>query len=96
MRQLDSRLVWGERANHLQSTTQYAAQDIGVPELVLCAAIVGELDKVCKRVLFEDQGELLVVGRPIRYSRGGVEEYLETDLESPCQHIHLPGSRYAG
>ena len=39
---------------HLQCTTQHADEYVGEPQLVLCAAIVRQLDKVGEGVLVED------------------------------------------
>lgn len=69
--------------HHFQCTPQHAAEDVRIPELVLRAAVVGQLDKVGEGVLLEDQRELLAVARPICYGRGYVEEDLEADLEVP-------------
>lgn len=68
--------------HHLQRTPQHAAEDVGVPELILRAAVVGQLDKVGERVLLEDQRELLAVARPVRYGGCDVEEDLEADLDA--------------
>jgi hypothetical protein len=46
---------------HLECTPQHAHENIGEPQLILRAAIVGQLYKVGERVLFKDEGELLVV-----------------------------------
>lgn len=51
--------------DHLQRASQHAAQDVGVPELVLRPAIVWKLHKIGKGVVIEHQGELVVVARPI-------------------------------
>lgn len=68
--------------HHLQRTPQHAAEDVGVPELVLRAAVVGQLDKVGEGVLLEDERELLAVARPVRYGGCDVEEDLEADLDA--------------
>lgn len=73
--------------HHLQRAPQHAAEDVAVPELVLRAAVVGQLDKVGEGVLLEDQRELLAVARPVRYRRRYVEEDLEADLEPRCQSV---------
>ena len=39
---------------HLQGTTQHADKYVGEPQLVLCAAVVRQLDKVGEGVLVED------------------------------------------
>lgn len=69
--------------HHLQRTPQHAAEDVGVPELVLRAAVVGQLDKVGEGVLLEDQRELLAVACPVGYGGCDVEEDLEADLDAP-------------
>lgn len=43
-------------------------------------AVIGKFDKVGERVFVENEGELLVVARPVCDCRGDVEEYLESDL----------------
>lgn len=68
--------------HHLQRAPQHAAEDVGVPELVLRAAVVGQLDKVGEGVLLKDQRELLAVARPVCYGGCDVEEDLEADLEA--------------
>lgn len=67
--------------HHLQRAPQHTAEDVAVPELVLRAAVVGQLDKVGEGVLLEDQRELLAVARPVRYGGRYVEEDLEADLD---------------
>lgn len=68
--------------HHLQRAPQHTAEDVGVPELVLRAPIVGQLDKVGEGVLLKDQRELLAIARPICYGGCDVEEDLEADLEA--------------
>ena len=51
--------------DHLEGAAQDAAEDVGVPQLVLGTAVVGELDEVGEGVLFEDEGELLSVAGPV-------------------------------
>jgi hypothetical protein len=65
---------------HLQCTPQHAHQYVGEPKLILRTAIVGKLDEVCEGILFEYEGELLVVARPICNRGRDIEEYLEADL----------------
>lgn len=69
------------RLHHLEGAAQHAAEDVGVPQLVLGAAVVGQLDKVGQRVLLEDERELLRVAGPVGYGGRYVEEDLEPDLE---------------
>ena len=66
--------------DHFEGAAQDAAEDVGVPQLVLGAAVVRQLDEVRERVLLEDEGELLPVARPVGDGRGDVEEDLEADL----------------
>jgi hypothetical protein len=73
--------------DHLERAAQHATQQVAVPQLVLRAAVVGELDEVGERVLVEDEAELLVVGGPVGDGGGGVEEDFEADLsQGVCQH----------
>jgi hypothetical protein len=65
---------------HLQCTTQHADKYVGEPQLVLCAAVIGQLDKVGEGVLVEDQRELLVVAGPVCDGRCDIQEDLEADL----------------
>jgi hypothetical protein len=67
--------------HHLERAAQHAAQDVGVPQLVLGAALVGQLDEVGEGVLVEDQRELLAVARPVGDGRRDVEKDLEADLQ---------------
>lgn len=66
--------------HHFKSTPQDPTEDIRVPQLILCPAIVRELDKVCQGVLVKDERELLVIARPVRDRRCDVEEDLESNL----------------
>lgn len=66
--------------HHFQCAPQHPAEDVRVPQLVLCAAVIGQLDKVGEGILLEDQRELLAVARPIRYGGRYVEEDLKADL----------------
>lgn len=66
--------------DHLEGAAQHAAEEVRVPELVLGAAVVGQLDEVGQGVLLEHQRELLAVARPVRHGRCDVEEDLEADL----------------
>ena len=68
--------------HHLERAPQHAAEDVGEPELVLRAPVVGQLDEVRERVLLEDEGELLPVRRPVGDGGGDVEEDFEADLRS--------------
>lgn len=74
--------------HHLQRAPQHAAEDVAVPELVLRAAVVGQLDKVGEGVLLEDQRKLLAVARPVGYGGCDVEEDLEADLEATSLLTH--------
>ncbi len=76
--------------HHLEGAAQHAAQDVGVPQLVLGAAVVGQLDKVGKGVLVEDERELLAVARPVGDGRDDVEEDLEADLSTVCVSTEWP------
>lgn len=67
--------------NHLQGAAQNAAQNVGIPQLVLCPSIVGKLDKIGQRVFFEDKRKLPSVAGPVRNGRGYVEEDLEANLQ---------------
>jgi len=66
--------------HHFQSAAQDPTEYIRIPQLVLCPAIIWELDKVRERVLVEDQRELLIIARPIRDRRRDIEEDLEPNL----------------
>ena len=66
--------------DHLEGATQHAAEDVGEPQLVLRAAVIGQLDKVCQRVLLEDERELLAVARPVCDCGCNVEKDLEANL----------------
>jgi hypothetical protein len=70
----------GKCPYHFQGASENTAQNVRVPELVLCSPIVRELDKVSQRVVFEDEGELLVVTCPVGDGGRDVEEDLEPDL----------------
>lgn len=69
--------------HHLQRTPQHPTEYVRVPQLILSAAVVGQLDKVGEGVLLEYQRELLAVARPIRDGGRYVEEDLEADLVAP-------------
>lgn len=75
--------------HHFECTPQHAAEDVRIPELVLCATVVGQLNEVGERILLEDQRELFTVARPVCYGRCYVEEDLEADLD-PCRCQSLP------
>lgn len=66
---------------HLKRATEHTAENIGIPELILGSAVVGQFDKVGEGILIEDQRELLAVARPVCYGGGDVEEDFEADLE---------------
>jgi hypothetical protein len=65
---------------HLERAPQYPTEDIRIPQLLLCSSVIGEFHKVGQRVLFEDEGELFAVRRPICDCRGDVEEDFESNL----------------
>lgn len=66
--------------HHLQRTPQHPAENIRIPQLILRAPVIGQLHEVRQRILVEDEGELLVVRRPVGDGGGYVEEDFETDL----------------
>jgi hypothetical protein len=66
--------------HHLQRTPQDPAEDIRVPQLILRPPNIRQLNEVRQRVLFEDQGELLAITRPIRNRRRDVQEDFESNL----------------
>lgn len=88
--------------HHFQGPPQHTAQDIRIPQFVLCAPIVRQLDKVSKGVLVKDERKLVIVRSPVCDLRGDVEEYFEPDLGTlvstrtsrgaagrtyPCNHV---------
>jgi hypothetical protein len=75
--------------NHLQGTPQHAAKYIRIPKLVLRSAIVGKLHEIGKGIVVDNQGELVVVARPVGNLWCDVQEYLESNLSKQGQRrIH--------
>lgn len=66
--------------DHFEGAAQDAAQNVGVPQLVLGAPIVGQLDKVGEGEFVKDEGELFAIGGPVGDGGCGVEEDFEADL----------------
>lgn len=66
--------------DHFEGAAEDTTEDVGVPQLVLGAAVVWKLDKVGKGQFVKDEGELFAVGGPVGEGGRGVEEDFEADL----------------
>lgn len=66
--------------HHFQRSAQHTAEDVGVPQLVLRAPIIGQLHEVCQWVLVKYQRELFVICRPVGDLGRNVQENLEANL----------------
>lgn len=66
--------------DHFQGPSQYAAKDIGVPELILRPSVIGKLHEVSQGIFVKDQRKLLVVVGPVGYLGSNIQKDLESNL----------------